>query len=645
MFMKYTLVEGVAGSGKTSYIADYVKKSLQPKKALLLTFSRTGKDVMQFYMEKRGFPQLSIHTIDGFAAGVLNQLGDTRYTVKRNHVERELLPQLYEYVIEQAQQYALITGTEPIDAPQITPHAMQEMMSDIDFFRASGAYEYDDDDILQEILTGKLNHDWRLVKRMFYAYDHYRETWKPRVVDNHDLYEEDTSTSIYQSGEQGFRLLGEAVFDLLDYTDDSDILEKIGRKYSLICIDEFHDTTPLQLKFLFKLAHFVPEVIAVGDRFQNIFAWRGTNTEVVFEQFKQRFHAETVYLNHSYRYAQNLANIATNIIHRPIDSKATHKTTVKQLTENDLGKLGKEEVVITEDYPEQIKAAFDIVSRTKQKISIGIHHTMGPVILNVLCALRYGYLLDGKSTKFLKNFALDLAQFYQLSACRLSEEIQQDILNKISLENFVKNTMMQLQQEGNIAFESRFKKSLLEWCASNREHQNVYDIMQWFEQSSGLWAIQSNRLYDQVAKASWDALKQDAYRHRYLWNQWPQQAELLRKRWNMTQGIRFVTIAQAKGREYDNVLIYGATQEGFTHSLLHQQEDLQRNLFYVGITRARKQLNFYVDNTPDLKPIMPITEDEDIEPQGPSNMIDTRKEDALKELVQIKQQLLKRIQH
>ena len=94
--MAAKLLEGVAGSGKSTYIANYVLNYGVKDKTLLITFSRTGREVLQKYIQDRNLDpsHYAIHTIDGLATRLLVELGDNYSVLKRDTIARELLPSL-----------------------------------------------------------------------------------------------------------------------------------------------------------------------------------------------------------------------------------------------------------------------------------------------------------------------------------------------------------------------------------------------------------------------------------------------------------------------------------------------------------------------------------------------------------------------
>lgn len=587
--MAAELIEGVAGSGKTTYIANYVVNYGPIHKTLLITFSRTGRDVLKKYLEDRQVDpnHYAIHTIDGLATRFLYELGDNYSVLKRDIIARDLMPRLLDDVLQAWPMH------QEVLVPVIGPHTMNALLEDIEFFRATGLDAEASEDEIEQIVAPHIQHDWRLVQRLMWAYDRFRSTWLAPEFSTDDNYEELGEELPWRRGEQGFRQLGDAIDDLLRLVQDTDKLAQWGRRYHLMCIDEFHDTSPLQWQFLLGLARGVQDVMAVGDRFQNIYAWRGTNTAYVFEEFVQQLHAQRKELNHSYRYAQSVADISSRLIQRDIRSQASHTTkiTLNQLT--DLNKLSKETVLICQDPIAQVQAAFYLWRHSKHKISHPINHSLGPAILNLLICLRYVYLLDARSP-ILKNLKLDVARFLSLPHCLLSEVATQEILKKPTPDTLAMYFSIHLKppaQGQQPAYSESMRVSLLQWLSENRETQTVYEIMQWFEQSTRLWSQTDLSMAGAVAQASWQALKEDARDLLYTLAQWPERFEQLNRSWSERAGIRIRTVAQAKGREYDEVLVFNADKQGFIYQGLHTQNgELARNQYYIAITRAKKKL-------------------------------------------------------
>lgn len=117
---------------------------------------------------------------------------------------------------------------------------------------------------------------------------------------------------------------------LVDFTDleqlalallenHPEITSTLTAELDLVVVDEFQDTSPLQLALFLKLAQCAKEVIWVGDVKQAIYGFRGTNPEltdaVVLELKKHGGAAEP--LSKSYRSIPDLVNLINGIFEEP----------------------------------------------------------------------------------------------------------------------------------------------------------------------------------------------------------------------------------------------------------------------------------------------------------------------------------------
>jgi len=129
---------------------------------------------------------------------------------------------------------------------------------------------------------------------------------------------------------------------LVDFTDleqltlallenHPEVAATLTAELDLVVVDEFQDTSPLQLALFLKLAQFAKEVIWVGDVKQAIYGFRGTNPEltdaVVLELKKHGGAAEP--LNKSYRSIPHLVNLVNGIFEEPF--KQSLQLTAKEV--------------------------------------------------------------------------------------------------------------------------------------------------------------------------------------------------------------------------------------------------------------------------------------------------------------------------
>ena len=68
---------------------------------------------------------------------------------------------------------------------------------------------------------------------------------------------------------------------LLGLLDHPDVAAVLGEELDLLMVDEFQDTSPIQLALFLKLARFAKKVYWVGDIKQAIYGFRGSDTELM----------------------------------------------------------------------------------------------------------------------------------------------------------------------------------------------------------------------------------------------------------------------------------------------------------------------------------------------------------------------------
>ena len=104
------------------------------------------------------------------------------------------------------------------------------------------------------------------------------------------------------------------------------VLEEFRSKYSFISIDEFQDTNPVQLQLALMLAAPRNNIMVVGDDDQGIYSWRGATIDNII-LFGSNFPTcTTVILNKNYRSTRTILSAAMAVVER------NHRRTAKDIT-------------------------------------------------------------------------------------------------------------------------------------------------------------------------------------------------------------------------------------------------------------------------------------------------------------------------
>ncbi len=593
------LIEGVAGSGKTTLIAREAAQCVTQGRTLLVTFSRAGRDVLQNYMRARNLEagsntNLHIFTIDGLAHFLLRRLGDERYVLDRHAIVNDLLPDLVSDVCQDLQDMSEQDDAVTLQAPALSTDAMEKLMSDLDYYRASLAWQAESTEDEQAAFGDGLHHPPELVRAVFRRYDALRAHWKPEAAEPDDTLLDPAYKPERSKGMYGFRLVSEASYDLLEALDNGAELPGSAAAYRFVLIDEFHDTTPLQLMLLSRIGRHAHRLMAVGDRYQTIFAWRGANTELVFDAFVRDFSARRVNSLTSYRFGPELATLAGELTQRTITSGIGFDTPVMHCsgTWEDaaaLAPLGKQSIVCRHG-PDRIRAAFSLLCHGPASIKLAWPLASTPAIgiATVLYALRFP-----QATAQLRTLPLALRQFSSLPGCLTPDalrELAQTGLTPGNLRMYMENWLAARES----VFGPSLKHALQLWLTTAHTPQSsAADALQTFARQADLFRdlTTPQRLLDESLLQGWEGLLIYLQQNPTPMQAWPAVLAAVAARCSTRGGVPLLTVTEAKGHEYDHVLVYDTADTTFRSQT--DAPDVERNRYYVACTRARKSLTLF----------------------------------------------------
>ena len=109
--------------------------------------------------------------------------------------------------------------------------------------------------------------------------------------------------------------------------EHADVREAAQRRWRYVHIDEYQDTNDLQGRLANILAAAHRNLFVVGDIDQTIYTWRGATIENLLEFEKTYAGAETIILEQNYRSTKNLVDAANAIIEQNKNRKEKRSTT------------------------------------------------------------------------------------------------------------------------------------------------------------------------------------------------------------------------------------------------------------------------------------------------------------------------------
>ncbi|OGG76576.1 hypothetical protein A2950_00375 [Candidatus Kaiserbacteria bacterium RIFCSPLOWO2_01_FULL_55_19] len=109
--------------------------------------------------------------------------------------------------------------------------------------------------------------------------------------------------------------------------EHADVREKVQERWRYIHIDEYQDTNALQGRLSNILSAKHKNLFVVGDIDQTIYTWRGATIENLLEFDKTYPTAKTIILKRNYRSTKNLVDAANAVIEKNTNRKEKYSTT------------------------------------------------------------------------------------------------------------------------------------------------------------------------------------------------------------------------------------------------------------------------------------------------------------------------------
>lgn len=358
------------------------------------------------------------------------------------------------------------------------------------------------------------------------------------------------------------------------------ILRKYQEMYRYLLVDEFQDTNYAQYVLTRLLARKYQNITVVGDFAQSIYSWRGADIRNL-ETFQEDFSDAKVFeLSRNYRSTQSILDYAYDVI-----SLNQLHPVLKLYTKQAPG----EEVTVYEAENEEDEARY--IVRTIEEISAQAPLTD--------CAILYR---TNAQSRAIEEVLIRYAVPYTLyGGVRFYERREiKDVLSYLRLlinpeDELAVARILKLGKRNFAAFKKEFPKlrenvterpalEVLEDVLKAAQYMKRYDP----EDPEDYNRIENIKELLSVAAGISNIvvfLEQVALVESEYFNGEKRKAD--------AEGVRLMTLHQAKGLEFPYVFVAGLEEGLLPHSRSLDdrfQLEEERRLFYVGLTRAMKRL-------------------------------------------------------
>ena len=146
---------------------------------------------------------------------------------------------------------------------------------------------------------------------------------------------------------------------------DEKVVRALKNKFKYINIDEVQDTSIIEYSIIEKLFEG-NNVLICGDFFQTIYSWRGSDPEMIFNKFKEKYNPVEIVFSKNYRATKNLNKASLEFLNNAFSSKVStlYKNGILAESKEDGEKILLKE---TRGLREEASFIFDYVNKLCEK--------------------------------------------------------------------------------------------------------------------------------------------------------------------------------------------------------------------------------------------------------------------------------------
>ena len=382
--------------------------------------------------------------------------------------------------------------------------------------------------------------------------------------------------------------------------DRPDIRKRYRTLWRYVHIDEYQDTNEAQCRLMHLLASEHKNICAVADADQTIYSWRGARVETVLNFEHDYPGARTILLEENYRSTKTILEAANTVI-----SKNRKRTEKKLYTENAEG----EKIELISAFSENEEAS-RVAQKTAEILSGGVPASEVAVLYRTNFqsrALEEAFLAQNipytvVGTKFLdRQEVRDVLAYIEGSRNRNAWSSIKRIIN-LPPRGIGKTTLLRVLEGAESKLSRRAQDSLtafyrlLDDIEKKVGSERPSELVKFVIEHSGLDRYYKERNEEERLENMRELVTLAARYDSEGVNHFLERTALAADQDSLTyapeRSVKLMTVHAAKGLEFDHVFITGLEEGLFPHDPVNDEprdEEEERRLFYVALTRARKK--------------------------------------------------------
>lgn len=401
------------------------------------------------------------------------------------------------------------------------------------------------------------------------------------------------------------------------WQDEPQILELYQNRFKYILVDEYQDTNYVQYLFTKRLAEKHKNICCVGDDDQSIYGFRGAEIKNILEFEKDYDNAKIIRLEENYRSTQVILDVANRVISHNLGRKG--KTLWSR-------KVGGWPVITYVGTDEQAEASFvvrKIIEMSNQGISLKDFailyrvNAQSRVLEDAFLKAKIPYSLVGGISFYGRKEIKDIVAYLNVIANPVDALSLKRIIN-VPSRKIGKTTIQKIEEfagEKGISLYEAIKEidktemlpkntitsikkfaELIENFINLKISKSVLELTKEVIDKTGyMQDLEASQEYDRIdniqeflhSLEEFEATNEQKTLEAYLVNislytnidTWDDESNK----------VTLMTLHSAKGLEFPYVFITGV-EEGLLPHINAEDEEEERRLCYVGMTRAKEQL-------------------------------------------------------
>lgn len=399
-------------------------------------------------------------------------------------------------------------------------------------------------------------------------------------------------------------------------TENQDILDRVKNSYDRIIVDEYQDSSTLQLKILEKITKNPNVLLAIGDRDQQIYGWRGASP-YSYQEFQKKFEGTELHtMGINMRCPNNIIETATKLIRYNPNRNEKHMKGTEKIGTIDVIPC-KHSMDVTRVIAERIEEDFKKGGAALLRKHVVLYRTHTQPMFLIDTLLKRDIPLNAIGTKLpyddkiVKDFIDiyymlenprdgELAGAHLFKICRSFNKRQMANVKK-NLNGF--NTILDLGSMARKATWEQDKAAIEKTMALIEKNATVGEIARailpsYYNSYYKAVAEFTGVLEDHVSSVMNYLTMQNLPFQKFMASMMKIQKKL-REYNKVASGITLGTVHSSKGLEYEKVYIFDPnsmvapnekTVDGLENSEKTEYLIEELNLFYVAMTRAKIHL-------------------------------------------------------